>query len=74
MPIEGISSIKEYSFFNVGEKEFMSCFTALQINKAEEARKMEEARKAEEARKMEEAKPKCIYQNPRNPSQCFRYK
>ena len=35
-PKEGISSIKEYSFFNVGEKEFMSCFTALQINKAEE--------------------------------------
>ena len=55
-PKEGISSIKEYSFFNVGEKEFMSCFTALQINKAEEA------------------KPKCVYWNPRNPSQCFRYK
>ena len=35
-PIEGISSIKEYSFFNVGEKEFMSCFSALQINKAEQ--------------------------------------
>ena len=61
-PIEGISSIKEYSFFNVGEKEFMSCFSALQINKAEEARIAEEA------------KPKCIYWNPRNPSQCFRYK
>ena len=31
-PIGGISYIKEYSFLNVGEKEFMSCFTALQIN------------------------------------------
>ena len=66
-PIEEISSIKEYSFFNVGEKEFMSCFTALQINKAEEARKAEEERKAEE-------NPMCVYWNPRNPSQCFRYK
>ena len=46
----------------------MSCFTALQINKAEEARRVEEARRAEEA------KPKCVYWNPRNPSQCFRYK
>ena len=53
----------------------MSCFTALQINKAEEARRVEEARRAEEARrKAEEAKPKCVYWNPRNPSQCFRYK
>ena len=67
-PTGGISNIKEYSFLNVGEKEFMSCFTSLQINEAEEARNAEEARKAEEA------KPKCIYWNPRNPSQCFRYK
>ena len=45
-PIEGISSIKEYSFLNVGEKEFMSCFTSFQINKVEEARKAEEGSKA----------------------------
>ena len=90
-PTGGISRIKEYSFLNTGEKEFMSCFTALQINEAEELRKAEEARKAEELRKAEEArkaeelrkaeearkaaetKPTCIYWNPRNPSQCFRY-
>ncbi len=96
-PIGGISSIKEYSFLNVGEKEFMSCFSALQTNKAEETRKASEAKKAEEARNAAEAKkaaeerkaaeakkaeearkaagakPKCIYLNPRNPSQCFRY-
>ena len=42
-PIGGESIIKEYSFFNVGEKKFISCFTELQINKAEEARKAEEA-------------------------------
>ena len=72
-PLVDKSIIKEYSFLNVGEKEFISCFTALQINKEEEARKAEEATKAEEARKAEEVKPKCIYWNPRNPSQCFRY-
>jgi len=65
-PIVGISNIKEYSFLNVGEKEFMSCFTALQIKKAELARKAEEERKAELARKAEEEKPKCIYWNPRS--------
>ena len=54
-PIGGASIIKEYSFLNVGEKKFISCFTALQINRAEEAR------------------TKCIYRNPRNPSQCFKY-
>ena len=84
-PLVGESIIKEYSFLDVGEKEFTSCFTALQIQKeektrkaeearrAEEVRKAEEARRAEEARKAEEVKPKCIYWNPRNPSQCFRY-
>ena len=42
-PIGGISNIKEYSSFNVGEKDFMSCFTVFQIKKAEEARLAEEA-------------------------------
>ena len=60
-PIGGISNIKEYSSFNVGEKDFMSCFTVFQI------------KKAEEARLAKEAKPKCTYWNPRNPSQCFRF-
>ena len=32
-PTGGISDIKEYSFFNIGEKDFMSCFTAFQIKK-----------------------------------------
>ena len=54
-PLVGESIIKEYSFLNVGEKEFISCFTALQINKEEEARIAEEARLAEEARRAEEA-------------------
>ena len=40
---------------------------------AEEARLAEEARIAEEARLAKEARPKCIYWNPRNPSQCFRF-
>ena len=56
----------------------MSCFTALQIKKAELARNAEEERKAELARKAEEErkaelarkaeteKPKCIYWNPRS--------
>ena len=60
-PNGGISNIKEYSFFNTGEKDFISCFTVFQIQKAEEARLAEEAR------------PKCVYWNPRNDSQCFRY-
>ena len=58
----------------MGEKEFMSCFTALQIGNAEDARIAEEVRMAEEARIAEEARksiPICNYPNPRNPLQCF---
>jgi len=61
-PIEGVSKIKEYSFLDVGEKDFMSCFTALQIDNAEEERIAEEERKSI---------PICNYPNPRNPLQCF---
>ena len=59
-PINGISLIKEYSFFNPGVQPFYSCLTAEQKRiqekerLAEEARLLEQKRLAEEARLLEQ--------------------
>ena len=66
-PSAGRSIIKEYSFLDVGERDFISCFSVSPLNKASEEKK------ALKLRKEKESKPKCLYENPRNPSQCFVY-